>query len=66
MYYFEKRNDTSSIVPKDNDVTFNHELHNDYLSKPLRKTIFFLSFHIKIISNYALRSFKPNPSIDHD
>lgn len=40
MHYFEKRNDTSSIVPKDNNVTFNHELHNDYLSKLLRKTIF--------------------------
>lgn len=65
MHYFEKRNDTSSIVPKDNDVTFNHELHNDYLSKLLRKTIFNKKM-IKIISNYALRSFKPNPSIDHD
>lgn len=39
MYYFKKRNDKNSIVPKDNDVTLIIKKLRNYLS--IKKPFFF-------------------------
>lgn len=61
MYYFKKRIDKNSIVPKDNDVTLIIKKLRNYLS--IKKPFFFFF----LVKNH----FKPctfiqtNPSIDH-